>query len=96
MTHTLTRHTSDLSSSDDQRSESHWKRDCEAELAEFVHDLRQPLSTIESLAYYLDLMCTDTKMQRHLRQIHEMVIEANHILERVSGQTAAAAVGGAI
>jgi hypothetical protein len=35
-------------------------------------------------------------MQRHLRQIHEMVIEANHILERVSGQTAAAAVGGAI
>jgi len=61
-----------------------------------VHELRQPLSTIESLTYYLNLMCTDTKVQYHLRQIHEMVVEANHILERVSGQAATAAVGSGI
>jgi hypothetical protein len=95
MTHTLTRHAGDLrndSSSDDQLSASEWECQCGVELAEFVHDLRQPLSTIESLAYYLDLMCTDAKVQGHLREIREMVIEANHILERVSGQAAAAAV----
>jgi signal transduction histidine kinase len=55
-----------------------------AGLEELVHDLRQPLSTIECLTYYLELICPDTQAQVQLRQIQEMILQANHILERAS------------
>jgi hypothetical protein len=54
------------------------------DLEELVHDLRQPLSTIECLTYYLELVCADGQTQSHLHRIQEMVNEANHILERAS------------
>ena len=53
-----------------------------AEFCDFVHDLRQPLSTIECLTSYLELVCTDTQTRDHLQRIQDMVIEANSILER--------------
>jgi K+-sensing histidine kinase KdpD len=53
-----------------------------AELSDFVHDLRQPLSTIECLTSYLELVCTDVQTRSHLQRIQDMVTEANHILER--------------
>lgn len=59
-----------------------------ADLEELVHDLRQPLSTIECLTYYLELVCADGQTQSHLHRIQEMVIEANHILERASARQA--------
>jgi hypothetical protein len=59
-----------------------------AELEELVHDLRQPLSTIECLTYYLELVCADGQTQSHLHRIQEMVSEANHILERASTRQA--------
>lgn len=55
---------------------------------ELVHDLRQPLSAIESLAYYLELVCADPKARTHLQHIQEMVTEANNILEHASLQPA--------
>lgn len=58
----------------------------EAELDELIHELRQPLSTIECLTYYLELICADSQTQAHLRHIQEMVLQANHILERASSR----------
>src|SRR5438445_12243318 len=49
---------------------------------EFVHDIRQPLGVIESLAYYLELTSTDEKVSAHLRRIQLMVLQVNRILER--------------
>ena len=51
-------------------------------LSELVHDLRQPLGVIESLAYYLELTSTDEKVCAHLQRIQTMISEANSILER--------------
>jgi hypothetical protein len=52
---------------------------------EIIHDLRQPLGVIDSLAYYLELTAPDDKMCGHLEQIRAMVSQANGILERASG-----------
>jgi hypothetical protein len=49
---------------------------------DLAHALRQPLSTIESLAYYLELTTEDDQICRHLRQIRLMVDRANRILEQ--------------
>lgn len=59
--------------------------DCrELALAELVHDIRQPLSTIEALTSYLELVCTDMHTRTHLERIQDMLLEANGILERAS------------
>jgi len=49
-------------------------------LDDLAHELRQPLSVIESLAYYLELTSQDAKACRHLQQIQAMVLRANQIL----------------
>jgi signal transduction histidine kinase len=51
-------------------------------LDEFVHELRQPLGVIESLAYYLELTSADETVNAHLKRIQLMVLQANRILER--------------
>jgi len=59
--------------------------DCrESGLVELVHDIRQPLSTIEALTSYLELVCTDMHTRAHLERIQDMLLEANGILERAS------------
>ncbi|MGA8596159.1 MAG: hypothetical protein WB676_15695 [Bryobacteraceae bacterium] len=55
-----------------------------SQLAELVHELRQPLSTIEALTYYLELVSTDVQTLSHLERIQDMLLQANHILERAS------------
>lgn len=58
-------------------------RACQSvDFTDLAHDLRQPLSVIESLAYYLELMSTDEKTSGYLRKIQAMVFEANEILEQ--------------
>ena len=47
---------------------------------DLAHELRQPLSVIESLAYYLELTAADPSTAGHLRKIQAMVWEANRIL----------------
>lgn len=51
-------------------------------LSEFVHELRQPLSAIDSLAYYLEMISTDENVRCHLQQIQAMVLKTHHILDR--------------
>jgi signal transduction histidine kinase len=50
--------------------------------ATMIHDLRQPLSNIEAIAYYLGMALPpgDAKTQAHLARIRELVREANEIL----------------
>ena len=52
---------------------------------EIIHELRQPLGVIDSLAYYLELTSADEKICAHLERIRAMVSQANGILERASG-----------
>jgi len=49
---------------------------------DLVHELRQPLGVIDSLAYYLELIATDDKSSGHLQRIRAMVAKTNSILER--------------
>jgi signal transduction histidine kinase len=52
------------------------------DLEDLIHELRQPLSTIEALAYYLELTSADSSKTSRLRQIREMIAQASLILER--------------
>jgi signal transduction histidine kinase len=49
---------------------------------DLAHELRQPLSVIDSLAYYLELTVDDEKARGHLRQIQAKVLQANRILSQ--------------
>ncbi|HEY6990334.1 MAG TPA: hypothetical protein VH369_18210 [Bryobacteraceae bacterium] len=51
---------------------------------DLVHELRQPLGVIDSLAYYLELTATDEKSSCHLQRIRAMVAQTNRILERAT------------
>jgi len=54
-------------------------------LEEMAHELRQPLSVIESLAYYLEMMSADEGTASHLRRIQAMVVQANRVLVKACG-----------
>jgi signal transduction histidine kinase len=51
-------------------------------LSTIVHDLRQPLSNIEAIAYYLTLVLpkSDQKIQAHLERLRELVQQSSEIL----------------
>jgi signal transduction histidine kinase len=51
-------------------------------LADFAHQLRQPLSTLEALAYYLDLIAApeDARVHEQLRRIHSEIARTDQIL----------------
>jgi signal transduction histidine kinase len=54
--------------------------------ATVVHDLRQPLSSIETIAFYLSMVLPpgDAKIQEQLARIRELVQESNEILSRAA------------
>jgi signal transduction histidine kinase len=56
-------------------------------LRELVHELRQPLSSIEAIAYYLEMTLPASQVQarQHMTQLQRLVEEANTILERRAG-----------
>jgi signal transduction histidine kinase len=51
-------------------------------LEELVHELRQPLSVIESLAYYLEMTVPDKSSCTHLQRIRAMLRKTHAILEQ--------------
>ena len=64
-------------------------------LGTVAHELRQPLSNIETIAYYLSLVLpkNDPKIQEQLERIRELVQETNEILSngiRLQGHAEAA------
>jgi len=56
-------------------------------LRELVHELRQPLSSIEAIAYYLEMTLPAGQVQarQHMSHLQHLVEEANAILERRAG-----------
>jgi signal transduction histidine kinase len=51
-------------------------------LGTLAHDLRQPLSNIETIAYYLSMILPpgDVRIQAQLARIRELVEQSNSIL----------------
>jgi light-regulated signal transduction histidine kinase (bacteriophytochrome) len=54
---------------------------CPTEMNELIHDLRQPLDVIESLAFYLEITSSDQYVRERLQKIQAMVARANQILQ---------------
>jgi nitrogen-specific signal transduction histidine kinase len=56
-------------------------------LGSLAHELRQPLSTIEAIAYYLSMIVPpeDAKIQPQLARIRELVEQSNLILTSALG-----------
>lgn len=59
----------------------------EERLHELIHDLRQPLSSIEAIAYYLEMTLPADQVQARLHMTHlQLLVEqASAILERGVG-----------
>jgi nitrogen-specific signal transduction histidine kinase len=57
---------------------------------ELIHDLRQPLSSIEAIAYYLEMTLPPelTEARLYMRRLQELVDQTSSVLEE-----AAAGVG---
>ena len=50
-------------------------------LADFAHEMRQPLSALEALTCYLDLITPeDTRVREQLRRMHAEIVHADQIL----------------
>jgi signal transduction histidine kinase len=51
-------------------------------LADFAHRLRQPLSALEALTSYLDLITTthDVRVREQLSRMHTEIIQADQII----------------
>jgi hypothetical protein len=56
-----------------------------ATLDNLVHELRQPLSAIEHLAFYLQLVSSDPTVCAHSERIQDLIEQTNRILERAAG-----------
>jgi len=56
-------------------------------LRDLVHELRQPLSSIEAIAYYLEMTLPAGQVQarKQMLDLQHLVEEANAILERSAG-----------
>lgn len=56
----------------------------EDRLHDLVHDLRQPLSSIEAIAYYLEMTLPPGQCEacQYMSQLQSLVAEAHAILER--------------
>ena len=56
-------------------------------LADFAHQLRQPLSTLDALAFYLDLIAQpeDAQVHEQLRRVRSEVAHADQVLREGLG-----------
>jgi len=59
----------------------------EERLRELVHELRQPLSSIEAIAYYLEmtLPAGQFEARQYMAQVQRLVADTNTLLERSVG-----------
>jgi signal transduction histidine kinase len=53
---------------------------------DFIHDLRQPLSSIEAIAYYLEMTLPAEQLQarQYMLRLQQLVEEANSILHHAA------------
>jgi signal transduction histidine kinase len=59
----------------------------EERLRDLVHELRQPLSSIEAIAYYLEmtLPAGQFEARQYMAQVQRLVADTNTVLERSVG-----------
>jgi len=59
----------------------------EERLHKLVHELRQPLSSIEAIAYYLEMTLPAGQLdaRQYMSQLQRLVADTNTILERAVG-----------
>jgi nitrogen-specific signal transduction histidine kinase len=50
-------------------------------IIELAHDLRQPLSSIEAIAYYLEMPLDQPKTMRYLQTVQKLICAANALLD---------------
>jgi hypothetical protein len=62
-------------------------RSADERLCELAHDMRQPLSSIEAIAYYLEmtLPAEQFEARQYMSQLQRLVADSNAILERTLG-----------
>ena len=53
-------------------------------LEELIHELRQPLGVIETLAYYIELTTTDENIAPRIQHMQSMLAKVHSILESAS------------
>ena len=53
---------------------------------DFIHDLRQPLSSIEAIAYYLEMTLPPGPMEarQYMRRLQHLVEQANSVLQQAA------------
>ena len=61
----------------------------EERLHDLAHDLRQPLSSIEAIAYYLEMTLPAEQLEarHHMSQLQRLVADASVMLDRAVGPT---------
>jgi nitrogen-specific signal transduction histidine kinase len=57
-------------------------------LRELIHELRQPLSTIEAIAYLVEMRLPEgqTKPRQQMRRLQKLVCKANAMLKRANSE----------
>jgi signal transduction histidine kinase len=50
-------------------------------LEDLIHELRQPLGVIETLAYFIEITTTDEAIATRLQHMQAMLTKVHHILE---------------
>jgi len=58
----------------------------EETVRELIHDLRQPLSSIEAIAYYLEMTLPADQWQarQYMRRLQQLVDQTNSVLDRTA------------
>ncbi len=53
---------------------------------ELIHELRQPLSSIEAIAYYLEMTLPSEQVQarQYMRRLQELVDQSTAVLDRAA------------
>jgi len=57
-----------------------------SEVCDFIHELRQPLSSIEAIAYYLEmtLPAEQSQARQYMRRIQQLVEQAHAIVREAA------------
>ncbi len=56
-------------------------------VCDLIHDLRQPLSSIEAIAYYLEMTLPPDQIQArmYMRRLQQLVDQTSSVLEEAAG-----------
>lgn len=59
---------------------------------DLAHELRQPLSAIEHIAFLLKMSATDGKAVAYIEQIQDLIEQANRVLDKARAGLSCASI----